>query len=120
VGLTLKSDPARDWPVEIEVTPDATLRIRFSDGKVGACTLAALRQACPCAACREQRAERAQQTLPTAVPADEQDRMVRLLNMALVGRYAIRVEWADGHDTGIYEYGLLRELCESDPEPPVS
>lgn len=28
----------------------------------------------------------------------------------LVGRYAIRVAWADGHDTGLYEYGLLRRV----------
>ncbi|MBW2736748.1 MAG: DUF971 domain-containing protein, partial [Deltaproteobacteria bacterium] len=30
-----------------------------------------------------------------------------------VGRYAVRVRFADGHDTGLYTYGLLRELDQS-------
>ena len=27
-----------------------------------------------------------------------------------VGRYGIRITWADGHDTGIYVFEALREL----------
>jgi DUF971 family protein len=30
-----------------------------------------------------------------------------------VGRYALRVRFADGHDTGIYSFELLRELDQS-------
>ena len=28
----------------------------------------------------------------------------------LVGRYGVRITWADGHDTGIYTYDALRDL----------
>jgi DUF971 family protein len=28
-----------------------------------------------------------------------------------IGNYAIGIRWGDGHDTGIYPYSLLRELC---------
>ncbi len=28
----------------------------------------------------------------------------------LVGQYGLRITWADGHDTGIYDYELLRSL----------
>ena len=31
--------------------------------------------------------------------------------LGVVGRYAISVEWSDGHDTGIYSYQTLRGLC---------
>jgi DUF971 family protein len=26
-----------------------------------------------------------------------------------VGNYAIRIHWSDGHDTGLYNFKLLRE-----------
>ncbi|MDH3844956.1 MAG: DUF971 domain-containing protein, partial [Myxococcales bacterium] len=28
-----------------------------------------------------------------------------------VGNYAVRLVWGDGHQTGIYSYRFLRELC---------
>jgi DUF971 family protein len=28
----------------------------------------------------------------------------------LVGHYGLRMVWNDGHDTGIYDYALLRRL----------
>lgn len=31
-------------------------------------------------------------------------------NVELVGRYALRILWRDGHQTGIYDYELLRRL----------
>ena len=36
----------------------------------------------------------------------------KVLNVAAVGRYAIKVTWADGHDTGIYTFDYLRQLAE--------
>jgi DUF971 family protein len=29
-----------------------------------------------------------------------------------IGRYALAPIWADGHDTGLFTYGRLRELCQ--------
>jgi DUF971 family protein len=43
---------------------------------------------------------------PARVTAD-----VHPLRIALVGAYAIRIEWSDGHSTGIYPYELLWRLC---------
>ncbi len=28
----------------------------------------------------------------------------------LVGAYGLKIVWNDGHDTGIYDFALLREL----------
>jgi DUF971 family protein len=36
---------------------------------------------------------------------------VELKNVAVVGKYALSLSWGDGHDTGIYSYRYLRELC---------
>jgi DUF971 family protein len=32
----------------------------------------------------------------------------------MVGRYAISFSWSDGHETGIYPYDYLRQMCECD------
>jgi len=33
------------------------------------------------------------------------------LKIDLIGRYAINIQWSDGHNTGIYTFELLRKLC---------
>ena len=60
-----------------------------------------LRLACPCAQCRDEMTGR---TLlnPGSVPED-----VRSLSIELVGAYGFRVQWSDGHGTGIYTYESL-------------
>jgi DUF971 family protein len=40
-----------------------------------------------------------------AVPAD-----VKPVVINPVGRYAVHIEWSDGHRTGIYTYAHLRAL----------
>lgn len=65
----------------------------------------ALRLACQCAACKEEMTGRPLLD-PATVPDD-----VRADSIALVGGYAIRITWSDGHDTGIYTYEWLRANC---------
>ena len=36
------------------------------------------------------------------------DEQTRLVDLALVGGYAIAPTWGDGHHTGFYTYALLR------------
>jgi ATP-binding protein involved in chromosome partitioning len=42
---------------------------------------------------------------PATVPED-----VRAMKVELIGSYAIRVVWSDGHDTGIYTFEYLKSL----------
>jgi DUF971 family protein len=37
------------------------------------------------------------------------DREVAAVHWKRVGRYALQIQWSDGHDTGIYTYERLRE-----------
>ena len=64
-----------------------------------------LRLACPCAACVDEMSGRVILN-PGSVPAD-----IRPLSLALVGAYGLRVEWSDGHGTGIYTFQRLLAAC---------
>jgi DUF971 family protein len=65
----------------------------------------ALRLACPCAECVEEMT--GQQILdPTRVPAD-----IKPMHLDLVGSYALRVRWSDGHATGLFTWAKLLEVA---------
>ena len=68
----------------------------------------ALRLACPCAECVEEMTGHPLLD-PNLVPA-----AVRPASLALVGGYGLRVQWSDGHDTGIYTFERLRHACPCD------
>jgi ATP-binding protein involved in chromosome partitioning len=64
-----------------------------------------LRLACPCAACVEEMSGR-----PLLDPATV-DQAVRPVSLSLVGTYGLRVQWSDGHATGIYTFKHLLDVC---------
>jgi len=35
----------------------------------------------------------------------------KMLNVEAVGHYAIRIDWSDGHSSGIYSFDHLRKIC---------
>jgi DUF971 family protein len=92
---------------------ERTLDIEWGDGHVSRYPLNAVRGQCPCAACRTAREEA--RTNPFRVlgpneraPSDE------IRGVEPVGRYGMRITWADGHATGIYTFEYLRGLCPCD------
>ena len=93
-------------PREIKQEDDFTVRITWADNRECQYKAAVLRRSCPCAQCvNEWTGERMLQ--PENI-ADE----LEILDLSLVGRYAINFRWSDGHETGIYSFRYLRELCE--------
>jgi len=95
-------------PREIEQVSESRLRITWADGRTCTYDAARLRRACPCAGCvNEWTGERVLR--PESV-AEE----IEMLDAEIVGRYALTFRWSDGHQTGIYSFRLLRELCELD------
>ena len=64
-----------------------------------------LRLRCPCAGCRHELTG-ARLLDPTTVRDD-----IKPLAVRLVGSYAMRVDWSDGHGTGIYTYEFLQSIC---------
>ena len=47
---------------------------------------------------------------------ESQQAALQVINAELVGNYALRVFFSDGHDTGIYSWSYLLSI---DPENPV-
>jgi DUF971 family protein len=100
-------------PAEISQESNSRLRITWSDSRVCEYDAATLRRACPCAQCVDEwTGERRLQ--PHAVSED-----VEIGDLAIVGRYALNFRWSDGHETGIYSFQYLRDLCERMEDQPL-
>ena len=92
-------------PVAIRRVDDREVHITWADGHQTVYANRYLRESCPCAACVDELTGR--RTLdPRSVRPD-----VRAEEISLVGRYAVKVRWSDGHSTGIYTFARLRADC---------
>jgi DUF971 family protein len=40
-------------------------------------------------------------------------REVRIENIEVVGNYALKITFSDGHDTGLYSWSYLADLCQN-------
>jgi DUF971 family protein len=97
-------------PSKLALSPDNRLLIEWSDGSRRSYAVRELRDACPCATCREKRSQ--PPPLPTLLPvlSPAEARPLTLVEMKPVGNYAYAIGFSDGHNTGIYTFELLREL----------
>ena len=95
-------------PREIMQEEDAGLRITWADDHVCHYTAAELRRACPCAQCVNEWT--GQRVLKRESVSEE----LTIQDLNIVGRYALNFRWSDGHETGIYSFRYLRDLCERD------
>lgn len=101
--------------VKVNVSTGNGMDIEWKDGHKSHYTFQYLRDACPCALCDEARGKQGRQpgepektapgTLPIFKPAVKPDQT------AGVGKYAIRFDWNDRHEAGIYSWEFLREWC---------
>ena len=91
-------------PTAIRQAGPRTLAIVWADGHESRYDVRELRLACGCARCVDEWTG-AGRLDPASVPDD-----VHPLRIEPVGRYAIQIEWSDGHSSGIYPFRRLREL----------
>jgi DUF971 family protein len=107
-------------PVALSREGADRLAIRWSDGHRSVYTWKHLRDNCPCATCRE---ERQQPPDPFHIlkPSELGPRPpLAPVEMSPVGRYAYKITWNDGHDTGLYTLEDLRALCQCHECQPVT
>ena len=98
------------------------LLARWNDGVTHRIPWRTLRDSCPCATCRTNRAE------PKAAPVStmpllnilkpEEVGPVRATAMFPVGNYAYQIDFSDGHKTGIFSLELLRAIGETSASEP--
>ncbi len=94
-------------PREIMQEGDAELRVTWGDGRACLYSAPQLRRACPCAQCVNE--VTGQRMLKPEMIGND----LSIENIEIVGRYALTFRWSDGHETGIYSFRYLRQLCES-------
>jgi DUF971 family protein len=96
---------AAAWPAELRFRKaNAELVVKFDDGYAGAIPDELLRIESPSAETKGHGAERP--------PPPAGKRKVGVIGAEPVGRYAVRIRFDDGHDTGLYTWSYLRELAE--------
>jgi DUF971 family protein len=102
--------------VRVLLTEGKGLEIDWADGHRSAWAFKWLRDACPCATCKEERNQEGRK------PGQPKKKAADLLPMytppakpasaQAVGRYAIQFNWLDGHTSGIYSWDYLRRQCQ--------
>src|SRR5512140_469782 len=81
--------------------------MEWADGHKSVYSTTALRWLCPCAFCR---GEGGSPGWLDGMP-ELTEQQTQLVDMRLVGTYAIAPVWGDGHDTGDYTFEALRADC---------
>jgi DUF971 family protein len=95
---------SRNAPVKIRRWAGGFFGVDWSDGNRTILPYRWLRGQCPCAGCVDEWTGK--RTVAEAdVPFD-----VEPVKVSSVGRYALRIEWNDGHDSGLFSHDYLREL----------
>jgi DUF971 family protein len=97
-------------PTKLAVRDSSRLVIEWSDGQKRSIAFSELRKACPCATCREKRAQPPEPSGGLPVLSMAEARPLTILAMRPVGNYAYSIAFSDGHDTGIFTLDLLRSL----------
>jgi DUF971 family protein len=98
-------------PVKLDLKKDRGLAVEWADGTSSYYSIAYLRKMSPSADMRQLRDEIAKNPL-TVLPARAVGGVAPLtaVSAELVGNYALKITFSDGHDTGIYSWQYLREI----------
>ena len=100
-------------PEHIAISKSKGIKIDWKDSHHSEYALGYLRDECPCATCTGAHGTEPQKS-SYAAPANPFQMFTPTLKMngvEEVGHYAIKIQWSDGHNTGIYSYDHLRKIC---------
>lgn len=82
------------------------MEITWEDASRSTYTGEQLRWACPCAECRGEGGTPGRLSRVKTLS----DQELRVKDVTLVGQYALQIAFESGHASGIYSFGLLRNL----------
>lgn len=100
-------DGSQHTPIGFMRRDPRTLSVLWEDGLRDDLDVRDLRLACQCALCVEEMSGRKLLDSRT-IMTDVSPRQI-----ISVGNYAIKVDWSDGHNTGIYSFSDLRALAKN-------
>jgi DUF971 family protein len=108
-------------PAALDLKKDRGLTIQWADGASSYYTIAFLRKMSPSAEMRELRKEMSSNPL-TVLPSSfaRSAGPIVATGAELVGNYAIRISFSDGHHTGLYTWSYLREIDPANSERKAS
>jgi DUF971 family protein len=101
--------------VKVNLTTGDGVDIEWKDGHRSHYSFVFLRDACPCALCDEEREKSGRnpgdppKTKPGELPMFKEK--AKPVSAEGVGKYAIKFNWNDGHELGIYSWQFLRDVC---------
>lgn len=98
-------------PKQIEKHSDTQIRIGWTNGETFLLPYQELRFQCPCASCVDEN------TGKRVIRREQVATDVRPKNVQLVGKYAIQIDWSDGHSTGMYGFDSLYQICQKQGQP---
>ena len=106
--MSLSTDPEH-----IAISKSKGIQIDWKDGHHSDYGLVWLRDQCPCASCTGAHGTepRKPETGTPATPFPMFKPALKMLAVEAVGNYAIRINWSDGHNSGIYSYEHFRSIC---------
>lgn len=104
--MTSKEHAPHDAPQSIKALRELrVLEIGWNDGTVRRVDFKTLRSQCPCAGCVDELT--GIRTLDVdAIPAD-----IAPVRIELCGNYALKIDWNDGHSTGLYTWQRLAQIA---------
>ncbi|MGQ0626895.1 MAG: gamma-butyrobetaine hydroxylase-like domain-containing protein [Phycisphaerales bacterium] len=102
-------------PRKLDVKKDTGLTIEWPDGATSFYSVNYLRRFSPSADARQLREDLARNPLTVLPPSALGSGPLRIVDAGLVGNYALRIEFSDGHSTGIYSWDYLREIDPAIP-----
>jgi DUF971 family protein len=101
-------DSRRTTPLRIDADRAAgRVTLGWGDDHASTYDTVTLRWLCPCAFCRGEAGMPGWLDSAPTLTAEQ----TRLVDLSLVGAYAIMPTWGDGHHTGYYSFALLRDRC---------
>ena len=105
-------------PVHLDLKKDSGLTVHWADGTTSHYPVAYLRRMSPSADARMLR-EQLEANPLTVLPASaaSQPGPLTVEGAELVGNYAVRLRFSDGHHTGIFSWAYLREIDPGSDRP---
>ncbi len=83
------------------------VRVIWSDNHQADYGVTYLRKRCPCAGCSAEIRKKSNPIFPPPPPPEK----LEVTKVNPMGNYALAFQFNDGHNTGIYSFEYLRDIC---------